>query len=277
MTERDAVVQTTPGTESSPESVPMSTVGDVSDSVGTGSVPVGTESVPVRTGVVSGETILSRESGNLVRGSTAVPVRSDAKGEVSGTGVGFGKGGVGGVGVGGVGVGGVGVSSGFWVVGDFLADAILLLVLVGVVAEWLWILGWDSDAVGFAWIGGGMGYLMAYFAFALFGVASLWRSSDRFWRGLHPFNLGLAGVAAASAWTAHFPAQFAAVAVGVFAALRWGDWLLSRARWLTLGCFAAIFAARWTLPWHWVAPLGAGAGAFLILLSVRNWREAMTN
>ena len=168
------------------------------------------------------------------------------------------------------------VSAALWLTGDFLADAILLLVLVGVAAEWMWALGWDSDAVGFAWLGGGFGYLMAYFAFVLFGIWSMTERGGRslaFWRGLHPFNLGLAGVAAASAWTAHFPAQFIAVAAGTAAALIWGEKMLAHPRKLTAGCLAAIFVGRAFLPWHWMAPLGAGAGAFLILMTVKEWRR----
>ena len=167
-------------------------------------------------------------------------------------------------------------SDSLWRVGDFLADAILLLTLVGVVAEWMWALGWDSDAVGFAWLGGGFGYLMAYFAFVLFGLMSLSARSGRsmaFWRGLHPFNLGLAGVAAAAAWTRHFPAQFIAVAAGVTAALVFGERILAHPRKLTAICLAAIFIGRASLPWHWLNALGAGAGAFLILLTVKSWAK----
>ena len=161
-----------------------------------------------------------------------------------------------------------------WKTGDFLADAILLLVIVGVAAEWMWALGWNSDAVGFAWLGGGFGYLMAYFAFVLFGLMGVSGRGERcleFWRGLHPFNLGLAGVAAAAAWTRHFPAQFIAVGVGAAAALFFGERMLAHPRKLTAGCLAAIFAGRAFLPWHWLAPLGAGAGAFLILTAVKGW------
>ena len=161
-----------------------------------------------------------------------------------------------------------------WTTGDFLADAILLLVIVGVAAEWMWALGWNSDAVGFAWLGGGFGYLMAYFAFVLFGLMGMSGQGERclhFWRGLHPFNLGLAGVAAAAAWTRHFPAQFIAVGVGVAAALVFGERMLAHPRKLTAGCLAAIFAGRAFLPWHWLTSLGAGAGAFLILMAVKGW------
>ena len=162
-----------------------------------------------------------------------------------------------------------------WKIGDFLADTILLLVIVGVAAEWMWALGWNSDAVGFAWLGGGFGYLMAYFAFVLFGLMGMsGRGGERcleFWRGLHPFNLGLAGVAAAAAWTRHFPAQFIAVGIGAAAALFYGERMLAHPRKLTAGCLAAIFAGRAFLPWHWLAPLGAGAGAFLILTAVKGW------
>lgn len=168
-------------------------------------------------------------------------------------------------------------SDSLWRVGDFLADAILLLTLVGVVAEWMWALGWDSDAVGFAWLGGGFGYLMAYFAFVLFGLMSLSARGGRsmaFWRGLHPFNLGLAGVAAAAAWTRHFPVQFVAVAAGVGAALIFGERMLAHPRKLTAICLAAIFIGRAALPWHWLSALGAGAGAFLILLTVKSWAKA---
>ena len=168
-------------------------------------------------------------------------------------------------------------SASLWRVGDFLADAILLLTLVGVASEWMWALGWDSDAVGFAWLGGGFGYLMAYFAFVLFGLMSLSVRGGRsfeFWRGLHPFNLGLAGVAAAAAWTRHFPAQFIAVAAGAAAALFFGERMLAHPRKLTALCLAAIFIGRATLPWHWLNALGAGAGAFLILLTVKSWARA---
>ena len=44
-----------------------------------------------------------------------------------------------------------------WKTGDFLADAILLLVIVGVAAEWMWALGWTSDAVGLPGWGGDSG------------------------------------------------------------------------------------------------------------------------
>ena len=166
-----------------------------------------------------------------------------------------------------------------WTTGEFLADAILLLVVVGVAAEWMWVLGWDSDAVGFAWLGGGFGYLMAYFAFVLYGLMGMSERGGRnldFWRGLHPFNLGLAGVAAAAAWsTRHFPAQFIAVAVGVVAALVFGERMLAHPRKLTAGCLAAIFICRAFLPWHWLTPLGAGAGAFLILMAVKGWTRTL--
>ena len=168
------------------------------------------------------------------------------------------------------------MSAALWTTGDFLADAILLLVVVGVAAEWMWALGWDSDAVGFAWLGGGFGYLMAYFAFVLFGIWSLSSRGGRssaFWRGLHPFNLGLAGVAAASAWTSHFPAQFVAVGAGVSAALLFGERALAHPRKLTAACLLAIFMGRAFLPWHWATPLGAGAGAFLILVTMKEWRR----
>lgn len=166
------------------------------------------------------------------------------------------------------------LAAGVWRLGDFLADAVLLLTLIGVAAEWLWALGWDADAVGFAWLGGGFGYLMAYFAFVLFGLMSLSARGGRgleFWRGLHPFNLGLAGVAAAAAWTSHFPVQFAAVAVGAAAALIWGEKMLAHPRKLTALCLAAVFLSRAFVSWRWLTPLGAGGGAFLILLAVKSW------
>lgn len=166
-----------------------------------------------------------------------------------------------------------------WRTGDFLADAILLLVVMGVAAEWMWALGWDSDAVGFAWLGGGFGYLMAYFAFVLFGLMAVSaRGGGRclaFWRGLHPFNLGLAGVAAAAAWTSHFPAQFIAVAAGAGAALFWGEKMLAHPRKLTAICLAAIFLSRAFVSWRWLTPLGAGGGAFLILLTAKCWAKGV--
>ncbi len=161
-------------------------------------------------------------------------------------------------------------------VGAFLADAVFLAQLLALCGFMWWRAGGDSDAAGFSVVGGSVAGMLGVFAFGVFGFLSWFWGAAAFWRTLHPLNLALALVFAASYYAliyGYWKIQFAAAAVGAAAAAACWRLLPNHPRtWLAL-CLA-LMSARYILPWRYSGIAAAGVALFVLAAWAReNFRR----
>ena len=166
------------------------------------------------------------------------------------------------------------LAAAFLRIGGFAADAVFLAQLLALCGFFWWRAG-ASDLAGFSVIGGSVAGMLGVFSFGLFGFISWFWGAAAFWRTLHPPNLALAMIFAASYYAlvyGYWMAQTAAAAGGaLLAAACWRALPNHPRAWLAL-CLA-LMSLRYALPWRYSGIAAAGMALFVLAA----WARAYCN
>ena len=155
-------------------------------------------------------------------------------------------------------------------IGVFLADTLLLLQIIALVACVAWLAGYTTDIVGLIIVGGSIVGILSVFAFIAFGLLSYAHYADFFWRAPHALNLALSMMVSALYYAAvnqQIVQLSWSALIGVLAAVACFNFLPKSARWQIVLCFVALtirFFTPWSYPYRHIVI--AGIGIFILML-----------